>query len=457
MTVYLLAGGTGARMAPFADCRNKAMLPVGNVPVCRRTADACLAAGAERVVVAGWHRMGSVANLFRGEERVTVVETGVTRGSAETLARALDAVPARGDYAVLFGDCFYAPEDVAALLAAPAPAALVSAPAPAGWSDGGDWITVQTEAGAVTGFAGHDQDFAGGYRLLAGLKADGDFTGAVRCTPEGFADVPVGGMPPMERFLESAAAEYLRRGGRLAAVEAAGDFVDMDKPWHVMEANWLCLKRLTGSVCGRELGEGASIDPSAVIRGSVRLGKNSRIGRNCTVNGNLWVGDDTVIDNGAILDGDVVVGDRTKIQNYCYISGGSTIGSGCVVLHGAEFEGVLMDGAYLYHYMEIEGLIGESVDIGASCVCGTLRFDDKSAPHRVCGRRETPRDFANGTFIGDHSRTGVNCTFYPGVHIGSNTCIGPGVVVTENVPSGVRVLLRQELVTSPWGPEKYGW
>ena len=97
MTVYLLAGGTGARMAPFADCRNKAMLPVGNVPVCRRTADACLAAGAERVVVAGWHRMGSVANLFRGEERGTVVETGVTRGSAETLARALDArLPERG-------------------------------------------------------------------------------------------------------------------------------------------------------------------------------------------------------------------------------------------------------------------------------------------------------------------------------------------------------------------------
>ena len=127
------------------------------------------------------------------------------------------------------------------------------------------------------------------------------------------------------------------------------------------------------------------------------------------------------------------------------------------MLHAAEFEGVLFDGSYLYHYMEIEGLLGFKVDIGASCVCGTLRFDEGDSRHTVRGRRETPRNFANGTYIGDYSRTGVNCTFYPGVTIGCNCAVGPGVVVTEDIPSGTAVLLKQELVTKPWGPQKYGW
>jgi NDP-sugar pyrophosphorylase family protein len=38
MKAFILAGGKGSRMWPYADVRNKAMLPVSNKPVIAHTA-----------------------------------------------------------------------------------------------------------------------------------------------------------------------------------------------------------------------------------------------------------------------------------------------------------------------------------------------------------------------------------------------------------------------------------
>ncbi len=454
MTVYILAGGEGSRIWPFAECRNKAMIPVANEPVVKRTADACFAAGADRVVIAGWHMMGDIKNLFVEDKKVTVLEIQKTRGSAETLALAAKTCPPDGEtFGVLFGDCFYDPADIAALLRADSYTALVSTAFTG--DDRADWLCVDGENGIVEGFIAHEP--YGSYTLMEGFTAEEDFLAYAEGANEFFPEVTVGGMPRAERFVEGAILNYGKNRRPFVSLQASGYFCDMDKPWLILEANCSCVNSLTAAITENDLAFGASIDPTAVIKGNVRLGRNSRIGRNCTVNGNIWVGDNTVIDNGAIIDGNAVIGSRCRIENYCYIDRGSVVGNDCRVLHSAEFFGVLMDNAYLYHYMEIEGLLGKNVDIGASCVCGTLRFDDKNARHNVRGRKETPRSFANGVFIGDYSRTGVNCTFYPGVYIGCNSAVGPGVVVTENIPSKTRVLVKQELVSSPWGPESYGW
>ena len=465
MKAYLLAGGTGRRLWPFAEYRNKAALPIGNLPLARRTADAAFAAGAGELVVAASHMVAELKKIFLCDARVTVVETKPTAGSAETLEAAVAASPFTGDALVLFGDCLYDRADLRALTRAhtessAAVTALLSPTTEA--DDSGDWICAKTDAaGRLRGFAGHTEEkryqvleaflFKSapplGSPFLPYLSAAGVFEGA-----------GIGGMPPRgERHVETALALYMDHEGAIAACTGAAPFVDIDKPWQIMEACWRTVRAETSALSENRLADGASIDPTARLDGFVQLGKNSRIGRNVTVGGNLIVGDDTVIDNGAILDGDMIIGDRTRIENYCYIGGGSTVGSRCKILHAAEFDGVLFDGAYLYHYMEIDGLIGKDVDIGASCVCGTLRFDNKSSRHAVCGRRETPRNFANATYIGDYSRTGVNCTFYPGVTIGCNCAVGPGVVVTEDIGSNQMVLVKQELIRKPWGPEKYGW
>jgi bifunctional UDP-N-acetylglucosamine pyrophosphorylase/glucosamine-1-phosphate N-acetyltransferase len=116
-----------------------------------------------------------------------------------------------------------------------------------------------------------------------------------------------------------------------------------------------------------------------------------------------------------------------------------------------------MDNVYLYHYMEIYGLIGESTDIGAATVCGSLRFDDGETIHRVKGRREFPRKFSDATYIGDFCRTGVNVIIMPGCKVGPYSILGAGVILEEDVPSRTSIRVKQTLEKHSWGPEKYGW
>jgi bifunctional UDP-N-acetylglucosamine pyrophosphorylase/glucosamine-1-phosphate N-acetyltransferase len=86
-----------------------------------------------------------------------------------------------------------------------------------------------------------------------------------------------------------------------------------------------------------------------------------------------------------------------------------------------------------------------------------LRFDDGETVHKVLGRREIPHVGANASYIGDFSRTGVNAILMPGVKVGAYCCVGPGVVLYDDLPHRTLVLVRQDLERREWGPERYGW
>ena len=55
------------------------------------------------------------------------------------------------------------------------------------------------------------------------------------------------------------------------------------------------------------------------------------------------------------------------------------------------------------------------------------------------------------------SRYAINAILMPGRRIGVYSCVGPGVVLYEDVPDRTAVFVKQELETRPWGPERYGW
>ena len=152
-----------------------------------------------------------------------------------------------------------------------------------------------------------------------------------------------------------------------------------------------------------------------------------------------------------------MIGAESRVSDYCLLTGGSTLGRGCVLGHGGEMDGVMLDKSYIYHYSEIYGVLGLGVDIGAATVCGTLRFDDDETIHKISGRREFPRNHSNATYFGDYSRTGVNVITQPGAKIGAYSCVGAGIVLYKDVPSRKLVLLKQETEMREWGPERYGW
>jgi bifunctional UDP-N-acetylglucosamine pyrophosphorylase/glucosamine-1-phosphate N-acetyltransferase len=372
------------------------------------------------------------------------------------VVRALDGLGAE-PFLVAHGDIITTGETIAALVDA---AARAEAPAVAvvqelGTGRPGDWITACVADGALTAFEGHGRD---GTHRLGGLYA---FQPAavpfLRANPGVMTHVPVGGMPPLESEIAESLAQMTAAGLPVQALPATGFLVDVDKPWHLLEATTALLQDRSRCLEASSIADGARVAESAEIKGRVVLAPGAVIGERVVVHGDLWLEPGASVTNGSIIGPRCLVGSGAKVRDYALIGEDTVLGPETICGHGAEFDGVLLDGAYLYHYCEIYGVLGSRVDIGAATVCGTLRFDDGPATHTTLGRREQPPVGANASYLGDYSRTGVNTILMPGVKVGAYSCVGPGVVLSEDLPSREVVLVKQELVRKPWGPERYGW
>ena len=459
MIALVLAGGIGSRVWPAAETRNKAALPIGNVPLVRRIVDELLEIGIETVWVGVGHHAASVRHALRGVEsgKVRIVESTQSSGTSDAAMRLVHEAGPESDFLVVYGDVAMAPGNVQSVLDThrSSGAAATLLVAPLGDEDCREWIGVSVDGDEVTGIEGHSRD--------AGLRVGGVFALSpaaipyLRANPGVFRHVPVGGMPPVESDLAESVAQMLDDNLPVAAVMSHGFLVDIDKPWHVLQANSEWVRWRLANASASVIPASCRIHDGAEIDGPLLLGENVEIGNRVVIRGGLVAGDSTRIVNGPILGGGVALGRHVQVRDYCLIEGGSVCGDNGVYAHGSEFSGTAFDNVYLYHYCEIYGLLGSSVDIGAATVCGTLRFDDREAFHRVNGRREIPAFAANASFIGDYSRTGVNAILMPGCKVGAWSCVGPGVVLGDDLPNRKSVFVRQQLETKDWGPEKYGW
>ncbi|MGL6119198.1 MAG: hypothetical protein ACRC0V_01710, partial [Fusobacteriaceae bacterium] len=66
-------------------------------------------------------------------------------------------------------------------------------------------------------------------------------------------------------------------------------------------------------------------------------------------------------------------------------------------------------------------------------------------------------EYTNSVFVGDSVRMGVGNVFFPGVKIGCNTCLGPGLIINEDISNNKLVIAKQAKITKDWGSDKYGW
>jgi len=450
----VLAAGTGSRAWPYAVVRPKGMIPIANKPLLSYSIDAMKAIGITRITVVAGEFAERISNYYRSDPEIRVVKFPSSQGTADSLIAALHGSE-EDEVLVAYGDTIVDADDLknlADLFAKRGNAALVD---PLGAESSRDWICCSVEENRITDILGHPR--GGATHRFAAFAFGRDIFPHLLSNSGIFTNVQVGMMPPTEGFVEMSLADWIADGHEIAACETHGTFLDVDKPWQILEANRIVGQAVCESLTGNELAEGASIDESADIEGFVRLGKDSTIGRNVRVRGNLIVGDRTRIENGAIIEGHTIVGNDCLLANYCMIDGGAIVGDRCVINHCAELNGLLMENVYLYHYMEFYGILGCNTDLGAATVCGTLRFDDGETTHTIKGRREHPRDHSNASYLGDYVRTGVNAIIMPGCKVGVYSIVGPGVLLSEDLPNGTRVSVKQVLERGDWGPDRYGW
>lgn len=459
ISAVILAAGEGAGAWPYSGIRQKVTAPVANVPMVRRCVRDLQACGVDDIVIVIGHRGPAVRACTADLPGVRFIEQRPLAGPVDAALRGIRE--AQGEDAIICAGDIVTPRDnldrlLRAFAAPDTDAALLVAPCP---PDAPHYTTVYADAtGRLEGVCGHGDRDRPRYGGVA-IAPTAHWERFLLRDPGIMDRVEIGAMPPVEGDLARSLDLMREDGLDVVAVPAEGFLIDVDRPWQLLEANRAAAAWEIAHIERAVIGPGASVDDGADIAADARLvlGPGAHIGKGCHIGGSLILGARSQVVRGAILQGDLIVGDDTECKDYCLIEGGSVLGSKCIFGHGSEFGGVTFDTVYLWHYCEISGVLGANVDIGAATVCGTWRFDNGVREQRVKGHRERPRRFGSETYIGDYCRTGVNVMFMPGVKVGAYSCVGAGAIVYDDVPERTLLIPKQEHISKPWGPEKYGW
>ena len=144
----------------------------------------------------------------------------------------------------------------------------------------------------------------------------------------------------------------------------------------------------------------------------------------------------------------VRIGRDVLIRPGAYIRAGCWIGDGCIVGASTEVKhSILLDGARAPHLNYVgDSILGRGVNLGAGTIASNFRHDGQQIQipfeqgHIDSGRRKL------GAILGDRVLTGCNCVLHPGVVVGRDTQLYPGVQLRSGIyPASTIVKLRQTL------------
>jgi bifunctional UDP-N-acetylglucosamine pyrophosphorylase/glucosamine-1-phosphate N-acetyltransferase len=193
--------------------------------------------------------------------------------------------------------------------------------------------------------------------------------------------------------------------------EYDGFWLDVGKPWDLLDANEFYVKRNRGMVDGK-------VEDNAVLKG------------------NIEVGEGTVIRSGSYIEGPVVIGKNCLIGPNCFIRPFSSIGNGVHIGNAVEIKNsIIMDGSNVPHLSYVgDSILGENCNLGAGTNVANLRFDNEEVKLNIRGEKESSGRRKFGCIIGDNVKTGINVSIFPGRKINPGSQIKPGAIVDKDVP-----------------------
>ncbi len=456
-SAIILSAGKGSKIWPYGVTKNKAFIPIANRPVIAWTVDALRENGIENIMIVTAYRKEQISYALSYYDHIQLIDQKSGNGTVPALLSASEALDDE-NFLVIYGDIMIKPEDVQALIRAHQhnPSIATALLSPLAEEKPNDWLCAQVKEDKIEYVLGHPRDSVS-HRFCGAFAFNRSFTPYLHQNPGLMQAIQVAMMSPDEAHIEDSIQLAIDAGHNIQAVEAQKGFVDLDKPWHILEANYNWLEYMSSKLTESKIGRDSKISDGATIEGNIVVGDNCEIGAGVIIEGDLWLGDNSKIVQGAFIEPGVAIGKNCLVRRYGQLERGTSLGDDGLVGHNAEISGVFMRRAWAYHYGEYWGVLGDSGDLGAATVCGNLRFDDMQTAHRIKGRREIPRLGANAAYLGDYVRTGVNTIIMPGVKVGPYSVLGPGAIINEDVPERTLVYVKQELVKREWGPERYGW
>ncbi|QSG02072.1 bifunctional sugar-1-phosphate nucleotidylyltransferase/acetyltransferase [Natranaeroarchaeum sulfidigenes] len=400
MKAVVLAAGEGTRMRPLTATRPKPMLPVAGKPLVEHVLDIAAEHVDGYVLVVGY-RADSIRSHLGDEhlgKPITYVEQTEQRGTAHAIEEAGPHISER--FLALNGDVMIDDGLVAKLADAE-----TSAIATMRVDDPTAYGVISRDGDRVTGIVEKPSDPPSN---LANL-------GLYSFEPEIFEYIDRTGRSERGEYEITDSIELAIEDSRpVVAVEHGGRWLDVGRPWELLDAN----ERLLDTLSRR-------------IHGTVEDG--------ATIQGEVIVEEGACVRSGAYVEGAVLIQSGADVGPNAYVRGATVVGRNARVGNGVEIKNsILLDDASVGHLSYVgDSVIGADANLGAGTIVANLRHDNKPVQMAVKGEQVDTGRRKLGVVLADGVKTGINTSLNAGTKLGVGAMTRPGEAVMSDRGDGL--------------------
>lgn len=411
MKALILAAGTGTRLEPLTDGITKCMLPVRGRPILEHLITLLKDEGVGAVTIVVRAGDKEISAYFGDGSGFGIEMDYVTQEERLGTAHAISMASFDEDFLVLNGDTIISGDSIRAVMdahqGADAVLGLVKVENPR------DYGIVELEGDVIKEIVEKPTDPSSDL-ANAGIYA---FSSKV------FAAIEKTGKSKRGEYEITDSIKILIEEGTVKGVELPGLWMDIGNPWNYLDANKAVLDAMETDIMGT-------------------------VEENVTVKGILVLGEGSVIRSGTYIDGPVYIGENCIVGPNTFLRPHTTIGDYCKVGNGVEVKNtILMDHTNIPHLSYIgDSIIGRGCNFGAGSKVGNLRLDSENVKMYLKDELVDSGRHKMGAVVGHNVKLGLDCLINSGRKIGSNSILGPGVIVYRDIPAGSIVFVKQELL-----------
>lgn len=221
-----------------------------------------------------------------------------------------------------------------------------------------------------------------------------------------------------EGTISKAINNRIAKGDKVAAAIWEKEWIDIGKPWNVLEANKLLLSNIKES----------------------RIAKNVVIEANVEIKNAVIIEKNTTISSGTVLNGPLYIGPNTYVGNNVLIRDHSSIGKEAIVGFGSEIKNsILFDGTKIYRLCYVgDSVIGQNTVLSSGVITVNTETPNKEIEMTINGKKINTHFLKLGAIIGDNCEIGVNTLILPGKKVRANCSIVPGTIVKDDCEESVK-------------------
>ncbi len=404
MKAVILAGGRGLDLFPLTQTRPKPMITLLGKPILEYLIKELKEVGLTDILIVTGYKGEQIINYFkRGADfgvSIEYADQGDKEGIEAALLASEDFVKNESAFMLLFGDIVSEKGLMLRTLNAFENTQSDMAMTLTLRGDTGDFGIVEIDSMGLVKKAGIKK---------ADLNCHSNYVdaGCFILTPDIVEEIKT--QPSIGQAINS----RIEKGDKVTAAIWEKEWVDIGKPWNIIEANRLLLSKVKESRIAKDVVIGANVE----IKNAVIIEKGTEISAGAVLNGPLYIGSNSYI------------GNNTLIRDHCSIGKKSIIGFSSEIKNSVLFDEVQTFGLCYVG----DSVIGKKTQLSSGVITVNTETPKREITMNINGKSLNTGFMKLGAIIGDECDIGVNSLIYPGKRIASNSTVMPGTSIKEDL------------------------